>query len=62
MLNFKPNEGMSKERCYRRKLKREFYEAQMHKLPNEFRHAFTNFNRHAYGGVCQIDENDYGPK
>lgn len=51
---FKPKEG--KERSYNRRLKREFYEGQLNKLPNEFKSALSNYNhKNLYG----IDENDY---
>lgn len=55
--SFKPREG--KERSFNRFVKKEFYEDQIHKLPNEFRHAFTNYNHLMPDGIAMIDENDY---
>ncbi len=42
MINFKTREA--KYRTYSRKLKRDAYQAQIDKLPNEFRHAFDDYN------------------
>lgn len=47
------------ERFYMRKLKRDFHEAQINKLPNEFRHCFTDFNGYNESGHGYLDENDY---
>ncbi len=51
-------EGM--HRSYSRKLKKEDLDAQIEKLPNEFRHCLDDYNHNNVGGELHIDENDYG--
>jgi hypothetical protein len=54
---FKTREG--KDRSLNRLKKRQFIEEQIHKLPNEFRSALTDYNHRSVGGELQIDENEY---
>lgn len=56
-LSWTPKEG--KERSLSRLRKREFYEEQINKLPNELRHAFTNYNHRSVGSELHIDGNEY---
>ncbi len=58
-VSFKPKEA--KDKGYSKKIHRDFEDEQIHKLPNEFRGAFIDYNhRSAWEGIGFIDENDYG--
>ena len=57
--SFKPTEGLSQGRCFSRKIRRDSYQAQIDKLPNEFRDAFVGYNHKCSGWGDQIDENQY---
>jgi len=59
------NEQERRRRCFREAIKRQrrrFHEEQLHKLPNEFRNTFTNYNHRAISGFGYIDENEYDYK
>ncbi len=48
-FNYRPREAMEKESCYLRKVKKEFYESQIHKVPNELRSRIFGINVRNYG-------------
>jgi hypothetical protein len=56
-ISFKPSEG--KERLYYKRLRHDFHEEQINKLPNEFRKAFSNYNHRNTDELGLIDHNSY---
>jgi hypothetical protein len=59
-LQFTRTEG--KDRLYHLRLKKEFYQSQIDKLPNEFKDAFDDYNFRNSNDVVLIDENKYDSK